>query len=119
MMRGAPAAALIALAACSNGDAQPQAADGATEVECALAGRQTFARDCLVERIEGEEGSEFVVRHPDGGFRRLKIAPDRSGMIAIDGADDAVNSLAGEPPMLEVRIGTDRYRFPADIDASR
>ncbi|MXO74168.1 hypothetical protein GRI40_02890 [Altererythrobacter aerius] len=113
------AAMLLAgtLVSCSPGQEQAQAAPGAVPVACALARAADFASTCLVERVVGEEGAEFVVRHPDGGFRRFKIAPDRSGMMAADGADIAVNTLAGDPPMLEVRVAQDRYRFPADLDA--
>lgn len=111
------APSLLALAAC--GASQPQAADGAARIECALGEGSRFAPDCLVEKVAGEQGTEFVVRHPDGGFRRLRIADDRSGMLAIDGADTAVNELVGDPQVLKVTIGGDRYRFPADLDAGK
>ncbi|MGN3973108.1 hypothetical protein [Tsuneonella sp. SYSU-LHT278] len=110
--------AALLVAACG-GETQPQAAEGATRIECALGEGGNMGPDCLVERVAGEEGGEFVVRHPDGKFRRFRIAPDRRGMIAVDGADDAVNAIAGDPPVLEVTVGADRYRFPADIDATR
>ena len=38
-------------------------------------------------------------------------------MVAIDGADEARNRLVGDPPLLEVTVGADRYRFPANLDA--
>lgn len=116
-MRSIIGLALLALAACSGGEGQPQAGPDATRIACALGEGSQFAEDCLVERLAGEEGAEFVVRHPDGKFRRLKIAANRGGMVAIDGADEAVNALVGEPPVLEVTVGADRYRFPADLDA--
>ncbi len=117
-MRLALVASPLALAACG-GETQPQAAEGATPIDCALGEGSDFGPDCLVERVAGEEGREFVVRHPDGKFRRFRIAPDRHGMVAIDGADDAMNELAGDPPVLQVTVGADRYRFPEDIDAAR
>ena len=55
-----------------------------------------------------------MVRHPDGGFRRFRIADDRAGMVAIDGADEAVNADSSASPVLEVTVGADRYRFPAN-----
>ena len=112
-----PAVPLLALVACSQGEAQPQANDGAQRIECAQGEGGQFGLDCLVERVAGEEGPEFVVRHPNGAFRRFRIALDRKSMIAIDGADEAVSSLRGDPPMMEVAVGPDRYRFPADLDA--
>ncbi len=115
-MRLVPAIFLLALVACS-GEAQPQAAEGAMRIDCAQGEGGQIGPDCLVERVTGEQGPEFVVRHPSGAFRRFRIASDRSGMVAIDGADEAVNTLSGEPPVLEVSVGPDRYRFPANIDA--
>ena len=116
-MRAACAALCALLTAGCAGEAQPQAADGATRIECALGEGSDFGPDCLVEKVAGEEGPEFVVRHPDGGFRRLRIAPGRGGMIAVDGADEAINERVGERRELRVTVGADRYRFPADLDA--
>jgi hypothetical protein len=107
---------LLALAGCG-GATQPQAQPDSKRIECALGDGSLFGPDCLVEKVAGEQGPEFVVRHPDGGFRRLRIADDRSGMVAIDGADTAVNERVGTPPVLQVTVGPDRYRFPADLDA--
>lgn len=118
-MRVAVVLGVLLVAACGKGETQPQAADGATAIDCALGAGSQFGRDCLVERVAGEQGPEFVVRHPDGKFRRLRIADNRAGMVAIDGADEAVNELVGEPAMLQVAIGGDRYRFPPDLDAQR
>ena len=117
MMRQLAAFALLVLVACNRGEAQPQAASGAQRIECAQGEGSDFGPDCLVESVAGEEGTEFVVRHPDGAFRRFRIAQDRRSMIAIDGADGAINSLQGDPPVMEVTVGPDRYRFPADLDA--
>jgi hypothetical protein len=116
-MRLLAVVAFLALVACNRGEAQPQANEGAQRIECAQGEGSQFGRDCLVEKVAGEEGSEFVVRHANGAFRRFRTAQDRSGMIAIDGADEAVNSVSGDPPVQEVTVGHDRYRFPADLDA--
>ncbi len=115
-MRLWPALALLMLVACNRGEAQPQASQGATRIECAQGEGSQFGPDCLVEKVAGEQGPEFVVRHPNGAFRRFRIAEDRQSMIAIDGADEAINTVAGDPPVREVTVGPDRYRFPADID---
>ncbi|WP_074428315.1 hypothetical protein [Tsuneonella dongtanensis] len=106
----------MALSACSRGEPQPQAAADATPIACAIGEASDFGRDCLVEKVAGEQGPEFVVRHPDGKFRRLRIAENRGGMIAIDGAEEAINELVGEPRVLQVTVGADRYRFPATLD---
>jgi hypothetical protein len=109
--------ALLALVACSQGEAQPQANEGARRIECAQGEGAEFGPDCLVEKAVGEEGPEFVIRHPNGAFRRFRIAQDRKSVIAVDGADEAASSLTGNPPVMEVSVGPDRYRFPADLDA--
>ncbi|QSB43969.1 hypothetical protein IDJ81_11525 [Tsuneonella flava] len=120
MIRVRATLGLIAmLAACDRGAVQPQAEPGAKRIDCAIGEGSDFGPDCLVEKVSGEQGPEFIVRHPDGGFQRLRIAPNRSGMIAISGADEAVNELVGEPKVLQVTVGEDRYRFPADIDAGK
>lgn len=116
-MRRWSVVALLALMACNRGQAQPQANEGAQRIECAQGEGGEFGPDCLVEKVTGEEGTEFVVRHPNGAFRRFRIAPDRRSMIAIDGADEATNSVSGNPPVHEVAVGADRYRFPATLDA--
>jgi hypothetical protein len=110
---------MLGLVACNRGEAQPQANEGAQRIECAQGEGDEFGPDCLVEKVVGEEGAEFVVRHPGGAFRRFRIAQDRKSMIAIDGADQAVNVLAGDPPVMEVTVGPDRYRFPAKLDVPR
>jgi hypothetical protein len=107
------------LAACSGNAPQAQANPGAARIDCALGEGSQFGPDCLVEKVSGEEGPEFIVRHPDGGFRRLKIAADRAGMVALDGADEVVNSRNSGGGVLEVAVGPDRYRFPPDLDAKR
>ena len=117
MRRPIAAIGLALLVACNRGEAQPQAADGAQRIECAQGEGSEFGHDCLVETVAGEQGPEFVVRHPNGAFRRFRIAQDRRSMMAIDGADEAINSLQGNPPVMEVTVGPDRYRFPADLDA--
>lgn len=116
-MRFALGLGVLVLGACGGGETQPQAAEGATPIDCALGEGAQFGPDCLVEKVAGEQGPEFVVRHPDGKFRRLRIGEDRAGMVAIDGADEALNTRVGEPAMLQVTVGADRYRFPANLDA--
>ena len=70
LMRIAVLLGCVALGACGGGKTQPQAVAGAKSIECALGEGSAFGADCLVERVQGEQGPEFVVRHPDGKFRR-------------------------------------------------
>lgn len=127
MMRRGLVAMGLALAACApdtpSGDSAAQAplpdaksAQGRTSgplpVECALAGAQTFRRDCLLELERGEEGHILVVRHKDGGFRRFSLKDGE--LAAMDGSLPARQIGTGK--LLEVALGEDRYRFPASID---
>ena len=97
---------LIALVACSAGEAQDGPPPGAMAIECAIGPGAEFGSGCGMERV----GDDLLVYHPDGGFRRFAIREDGSGLEVLAGADDAVNVLEGD--VLQVTVGTDRYRFP-------
>ena len=109
------AGAALFLAACSSHDAPDPVAAAPDEdrIECALGGATDFGRDCSVER-GGAYAGELIVRHRDGGFRRLLITADGRGVVAADGAEPArVAVIAGD--RIEVTLGGDRYRLPATI----
>ena len=109
-MRTSSLVAATLLAGCSAEQA-PKQAEGAEHIACALAGAREFAPNCAVERSLADGTLTLVVRHPDGGFRRFEVLKDGRGLAAADGAEIAATALAGD--MLEVSVGTDRYRFPA------
>jgi len=111
--------ATLLLAACSaepgtqartapSSDSAPAQDD---RIACALHGAADFSRDCIVERAPKDGVLYLVVRHPDGAFRRFKVLKDGRGVAVADGADEAETKLTGE--ILEVKVGNDRYRFPA------
>ena len=54
----------------------------------------------------------LVLRHPDGGFRRLLVTKD--GIVAADGAETAKVTPI-DKGMIEVALGANRYRLPATI----
>lgn len=124
-MKMSVALALLLIAACRDSPApadQPQAHAGAPaneapvqdgRIECAVAGRG-FERSCTVEQREAAEGLALVVRHPDGGFRRLLLPRDGSGVRAADGAEPATVEVTADG-RAEVAVGRDRYRLPAEI----
>ncbi|MFZ1743832.1 MAG: hypothetical protein WAT93_13320 [Pontixanthobacter sp.] len=107
---------VAAMSACSPDVDQPQAVEGAETVECALGEGSQFAPDCLVERSDVEGIRILTVRHPDGGFRRFHMLDDGRGLIEADGADQAIRKL--DNGVLEITVGTDRYRFPAQLKAA-
>ena len=103
-------AGVLALAACG-GAVQPQAAEGAQPIECAIGRGAPLASDCLVERAVRDGEVLLIVRRPDGGYRRFVQLGEGRGVAAADGADEASASFADG--VLDVRIADERYRFPA------
>jgi cytochrome c5 len=120
---GLAALPLLLLAACNdkpnNADIAAaeakQSRDAANDgrIECALEGAKLFDRTCTVEEITGAEGAVLVVGRSDVGYRRLQITTDGRGVISADGAEVANVSIVDEG-VIEVAIGNDRYRLPAD-----
>ena len=81
-------------------------------------GGDALKRDCTVDRTQGERGLILTVRHADGGFHRLLVTRDGRGVVAADGAEAARVTIP-EPGMIDVALGTDRYRLPATIKSAR
>ena len=116
-------AGLLLLAACGgapdNGDLAEAEARGSREaaadgrIECALEGAKLFDRTCTVEEIRGADGTVLVVGRPNVGYRRLQITTDGRGVVSADGAEPAKVTIVGDG-MIEVAIGSDRYRLPAN-----
>lgn len=113
-MRGALLIGLaLTVAACSKSEtkAPPKVAEGPEHVDCALGPGTTFAKDCAIERSREGETYKMILRHPDGGFRRLEVGADNT-IVAADGADAAQIVLNGT--VAEVTVGEDRYRIPLE-----
>ncbi len=103
-----PISSALALAAC----AQPTpeiAEQGGQAIECAVDGAVEYANVCRLVEIAVPNDPYFIVRHPDGGFRKLALEENPSGFTAGDGAERARSWREGEYAVLE--IGTDRYRW--------
>ncbi len=116
-----PLAALLALlAGCHRAAPSDRfaAADAeADRIPCAIGGATAFTPVCTIERIDGAEGLELMLRNPDGGFRRLLVTKDGRGVVAADGALPARVNVVGAGS-IEVTVGTDRYRLPATVKSS-
>ena len=120
---GTAALPLLLLAGCSdkpnNADIAEaeakQSRDAANDgrIECALEGAKLFDRTCTVQEMSGADGAVLVVGRSDVGYRRLQITTDGRGVISADGAEVADVSIVGEG-VIEVAVGGDRYRLPAD-----
>lgn len=120
---GLAALPLLLLAACDRApdneklaetEAQ-QSRDAANNgrIECALEGAKLFDRTCTVQEISGAGGTVLVVGRADIGYRRLQITTDGRGVVSADGSEQAVVKIIGEG-MIEVAVGADKYRLPAD-----
>lgn len=83
-------------------------------IPCALNGADGFGSTCTVEQHTIEGTQLLAVFHPDGGFRRFEVLPDRAGLAAVAGADKLTQTLSGDS--LEISIAANRYRFPASTD---
>lgn len=92
-----------------------QSRDAANDgrIDCALEGAKLFDRTCTVQEMNGEAGTILVVGRGDVGYRRLQITTDGRGVISADGSEQAAVTIIGEG-MIEVAIGADKYRLPAD-----
>jgi hypothetical protein len=100
------------LAACS----QSETEDGGEAITCALDGAEEFKPWCRVERSVVEGKAIFVVRHPDGAFRRLEAGADGQNLLAADGAFESQSALKGD--RYEVILGDDRYVIPVQANVS-
>jgi hypothetical protein len=112
---------LLFLASCgsqpaveSNGAAVPALGQVDNRIDCRPAGKTEFTRACAVERADSPEGRILTIRKADGGFRRLRMTNDGTGVAAADGAEPAHVSLAPDQRIL-VEIGGDSFLLPARI----
>jgi len=108
---------LAALSACS--DPAPGEGKVATSetIWCGLDGATELTQACTLERGNEEGRPAFVVRHPDGKFRRLVASADGQNLLAADGADQSQSALKGD--RWEVILGDDRYVVPVKVDAPK
>ncbi|HMN52916.1 MAG TPA: hypothetical protein PKC32_01855 [Sphingopyxis sp.] len=87
-------------------------------IDCALEGAKAFERDCTITEMSGADGTVLVVGKADVGYRRLQIASDGRGVVSADGAEPAKVTIVGDG-MIEVAIGADRYRLPANTGGTK
>lgn len=108
------AAALLLVSCSSGGEGDAVAeADEDSLIACAIGGASQLTRNCAVERSVEDGALVLVIHHEDGGFRRLRVMTDGSGVISADGADAAsIGVFDGE---IEVTVAGDRYILPATI----
>ncbi len=114
--------ALLSLPLASCEQEQPGAAEtahrrddaqAAMHIPCAK-GNAALVADCTIEQAAGPDGIVLTIRHPGGGFRRLRVTADGRGVVAADGAEQARVTVPGAGN-IDVALGTERYRLPATV----
>lgn len=120
--------ALVALTGCNRASDNSDLAEAETRgsreaaedgrIECALEGTKLFDRTCTVEEMSSEGGAILVVGRSNVGYRRLQITTDGRGVVSADGAEPAKVSIVGDN-VIEVAIGNDRYRLPANTGGAK
>ncbi|MCW4460333.1 hypothetical protein OK349_01320 [Sphingomonas sp. BT-65] len=117
--------ALLSLAACgtqvetdaeraARAKAELARAEAEGRIPCAVGGAAEFTTNCTIDRARTQDGLILTVRHPDGGFHRLRVTTDGRGVVAADGARQATVSVI-DKDAIEVAIEDARYRLPARV----
>lgn len=89
-------------------------AEAEGRIPCAVGGAAEFTTNCTIDRARTQDGLILTVRHPDGGFHRLRVTTDGRGVVAADGARQASVSVI-DKDAIEVAIEDARYRLPARV----
>jgi hypothetical protein len=120
--------AVLLVAGCNNGPDNGKLAEaearGSKEaaldglIDCALEGTKAFDRDCTITEMSGADGTVLVVGKADVGYRRLQVTTDGRGVVSADGAEPAKVTIVGDG-MIEVAVGADRYRLPANTGGAK
>lgn len=103
-----PLVMLALLAAC--GDTSPP--PPGERITCAIGEGAALASDCTLEQVAGS--ADFVIHHPDGGFRRF-ILDAATGMVAPQDGAELLVPQAGEGDAVAFAVGADRYAIPAEL----
>jgi hypothetical protein len=106
------AGALAAVLAGCGAESPPPPGD---TVDCAIGGEPEFVASCTLEKVAGS--ADFVIHHPDGGFRRFTRDPATGAIAPVDGSAPLV-SQPGEGGALQFSVEADRYRIPPDLLAA-
>ena len=100
--------AMIMLGGCGLQSAAPEG----DLIECAIGAGAEFSKVCTLETLGGDD---FVIHHPDGGFRRF-VWTGTGGERAIGsaiGAGEVETLTPVSPSHIEFAFENDRYRYPA------
>jgi hypothetical protein len=115
--------AALPVCACHNtGESAEQLVAAAQEdhrvIECRVDGAAHFTPDCFVERRKATDGSSvLVLRHSQGGFRRVQVSDDGRRINQADGAEQ-MQMIGKAGQGIEISVGDDHYRItPSQLKA--
>lgn len=94
------------------------AAAGEGRISCAMGGAKLFDRKCTMDRMTSSDGPVLIVGRDDQGFRRLLVTTDGRGVVSADGTEPATVTIIDQT-MIEVAVGNDRFRLPADASGGK
>ncbi len=116
-MRISSIALILTLTACNHSAVNEQATalPESDRVACAYPGA-SIAKDCVVEREQLSGATLLILRHRDGGFRRMLLS-DEGYLAAADGGEQATVRQQGRSR--DVTIGGERYILPIDDQKNR
>lgn len=81
-------------------------------IDCAIGLGAEFGSECTLEWIGEAKGQEFLIHHPDGGFRRFTVTEEAPGVALKDGAD-ALEMVEPSPEgFWQFTVSGDRYLVP-------
>ena len=98
---------LALLAGCEQAESPPPPGE---KVECAIGAGAALSPVCTLEQV----GSDVILHHPDGGFRRLTRDPSTGALAPRDGAETLVPEQRGAEA-IAFAIGADRYLIPRSL----
>lgn len=101
-------APVFVLAACGTETPAPEG----LSITCAIGPGADYAEVCTLERVDPVE---FIIHHPDGGFRRFVWA-DTGALTAADGAEPLdYQESVDQTGMIEFGMENERYRLDRSL----
>ena len=110
---------LAFLTSCGGQSSESATAEAAGQdlIACAVGGATNLTKVCTLEHSSKNGALQWIVRHPDGSFRRFNVNPGNvdidSKITTADGADPVAVELADRGiPCLYATVNGDKYCLP-------
>ena len=102
------------VSACNSATGGGADAPQGSVVPCRTGGAMAFTPGCTMEwraAAPGVEARILVLRHGDGGFRRLVVSNDGTRINVADGAEP-LQAAAPRGGTVDIAVGDAAYRLP-------